>query len=186
MLPSGTALLLVDIQQGFDDPAWGTRNNPEAEVQIVRLLGAWRQVGWPVLHVQHLSTEPDSPLRPDQPGSALRPEVAPQPGEPLFQKHVNSAFIGTGLEAYLRERAITTLLVVGLTTNHCISTTVRMAGNLGFETYVAADATATFARTGHDGQAFSADEVHAVALASLHGEFATVVAAEDVLDALPG
>jgi nicotinamidase-related amidase len=63
----------------------------------------------------------------------------------------------------------------------CVSTTTRMAAILGFEVVVVADGTATFARVGHDGRAYSADEVHRLALASLHGEFATVIETAAVL-----
>lgn len=124
-------------------------------------------------------------LRPDRPGNAFQDVVAPQASEPIFQKTVNSAFIGTDLETYLRERAINTLVVVGLTTNHCVSTTVRMAGNLGFTTFVVADATATFDRVGPDGTLYKAAQVHAISLASLHDEFATVVTTETLLTAAP-
>ena len=175
------ALLIVDVQQGLKDPKWGPRNNPEAEENIGRLLAHWRASGRPIIHIQHCSTEPDSPLRPDRPGNAFQDVVAPQAGEPIFQKTVNSAFIGTDLEAYLRQREIATLVVVGLTTNHCVSTTVRMAGNLGFTTYVVSDATATFDRAGPDGTVYKAAQVHDISLASLHGEFATVVATETLL-----
>lgn len=184
MIPPAAALLIIDVQRGFDHPMWGTRNNPNAEANIARLLAAWREAGWPVVHVQHLSTSPGSPLRPDAPGCALKPEAAPCEGEPLFQKQVNSAFIGTDLEAYLREHGIPSLVIVGLTTNHCVSTTARMAGNLGFETFVVEDATATFDRVGHDGRRFTAEEVHAISLASLHEEFATIVSLEQVLSTI--
>lgn len=184
MISPGAALLIVDVQQGFDSTAWGERTNPDAESNIVRLLAAWREAGNPIIHVQHLSTSPDSPLHPDSPGSALKPEVAPRDGEPLVRKRVNSAFIGTELEAQLRERGIGALVIVGLTTNHCVSTTARMAGNLGFGTVVVADATAAFGVEGHDGRRFSADDVHAIALANLHGEFATVLSTGEVLEAL--
>lgn len=182
---SRTALLLVDVQQGLDDPQWGARNNPGAEQQIAALLAAWRQAKWPVIHVQHMSQRATSPLRPDLPGNAFKPEAMPREGEPIFQKTVNSAFIGTSLDAHLQREGIRSLVIAGLTTDHCVSTTVRMAGNLGFEVVVVEDATATFERTGHDGVRHSADEMHRVALASLHGEFAEVQSARDVLARLP-
>jgi nicotinamidase-related amidase len=175
------ALLLIDLQQGLDEPRWGVRNNPEAERQVAMLLAAWRQAGWPVLHVQHLSQHPDSPLRPEAPGCAFKPDVQPEAGEPVFQKTVNSAFIGTMLEAHLRQVGIDTLVMVGLTTDHCVSTTARMAGNLGFDVVVVADATATFERTGPDGAHYPAEQMHRLALASLHGEFARVQSTADVL-----
>ncbi|MBS1240582.1 MAG: cysteine hydrolase [Gemmatimonadetes bacterium] len=182
MSPSpGAALLLIDVQQGLDDPRWGARNNPDAERRIADLLAAWRATGRPVIHVQHLSLEPDSPLREDRPGHVFKPEALPAAGEPLFRKHVNSAFIGTELEAHLRARGIRDLVVVGITTDHCVSTTVRMAGNLGFGVTVVEDATATFERRGPDGTHYSADLMHRVELASLHGEFATVRCTRDVL-----
>ncbi len=182
---SRTALLLVDVQQGLDDPQWGARNNPGAEQRIAALLAAWREAKWPVIHVQHMSQRPTSPLRPDLPGNAFKPEAMPREGEPIFQKTVNSAFIGTSLDAHLQREGIRSLVIVGLTTDHCVSTTVRMAGNLGFDVVVVEDATATFERTGHDGVRHSAEEMHRVALASLHGEFAQVQAARDVLARLP-
>jgi nicotinamidase-related amidase len=128
-----------------------------------------------------MSRDPDSPLRPHLPGNAIKPEALPHDGEPLFQKTVNSAFIGTTLGAYLRHEGIHALVIVGLTTDHCVSTTARMAGNLGFDVVVVEDATATFERTGPDGVRYSADQMHRLALASLHGEFATVQSTDDVL-----
>ena len=181
MKPPGPALLLVDVQQGLDDPRWGTRNNPEAEQRIADLLTGWRTAGRPVIHAQHLSLEPQSPLRQDRPGHVFKPEARPAAGEPVFQKHVNSAFIGTGLEAYLRTHGIEELVVAGITTDHCVSATVRMAGNLGFAVTVVEDACATFERQGPDGACYSADLMHRVTLASLHGEFATVRSTREVL-----
>ena len=182
MIPkSPVALLLIDMQQGLDEPRWGARNNPGAEKQIAALLAAWRKAKWPVIHVQHMSQVPDSPLRAELPGNAFKPEAMPREGEPVFQKKVNSAFIGTALEAHLRREGIHALVIVGLTTDHCVSSTVRMAGNLGFDVVVVEDATATFERTGPDGARYSADQMHRAALASLHGEFGQVQSADEVL-----
>jgi len=183
-LPHNTALIIIDVQQGMDHPKWGPRNNPEAEQRIAALLAAWRVTGRPVFHVQHLSTFEDSPLRPSLPGCALKECARPLPGEPLFQKNVNSAFIGTRLESALRERGIRTIAIAGLTTPHCISTSVRMAGNLSFEVYLPADACAAFDLTGPDGTHYPAEVIHRVSLATLHGEFATVVDSQALLDAL--
>ncbi len=177
----GPALLLIDVQQGLDDPRLGARNNPQAEQRMAELLAAWRAAGRPVIHVQHLSLEPRSTLREDAPGHAFKAEVLPKAGELVFRKHVNSAFIGTDLEAHLRANGIEELVVVGLTTDHCVSSTTRMAGNLGFTVTLVGDATATFERRGPDGAHYSADLMHRAALASLHGEFATVRSAREVL-----
>jgi nicotinamidase-related amidase len=174
-IPKNAALILIDIQQGFDDEKhWGPRNNPGAEANAAKLLQAWRASGRPLFHVQHRSTTPGSPLRFGQPGCEHKPEVRPLAGEPVVGKSVNSAFIGTDLEARLRGAGIDTLVIAGLTTAHCVSTTTRMAGNLGFRTLLAADACATHARTGHDGKLHDPESVHIMELAALHGEFAEV------------
>src|SRR5213593_3907049 len=182
-LPQDAVLLLVDVQKGMDIyAAEYNRNNPDLEKNIARLQAAWRKSGRPIIHVQHLSTEPKSPLRPGQPGVEIKDEVRPLPGEPVVQKSVSSAFIGTTLEADLRRRGLTTLVVVGMQTNMCVSTTARMAGNLGFNTYVVSDATATFDNKGPDGRLFPAQLLHEVALADLNGEFSTVVDTKTVLE----
>jgi len=180
-MSSPEVLLLLDVQQGFDAPTWGRRNNPGMEECVVDLLDAWRAASLPVIHVQHMSTDPSSPLRPDQPGNAFKVEVAPGPGECVIQKRVHSCFIGTSLEAELRGAGHQTLVIVGLTTNHCVSTSARMAANLGFDVWVVSDATATFDRVGPDGIRYPAELTHAMALSDLHGEFATVVDTENVL-----
>jgi nicotinamidase-related amidase len=178
---SDAALLLVDFQCGMDDPGFPPRNNVLAESNAARLLAAWRETGRRIIHVQHMSTEPASPFRPGLPGNAIKPALAPIDQEPLFQKKVSSAFVGTELERHLRDMAIDTLVVVGMQTDQCVSTTVRMAANLGFRTYVVNDATATFDLTGPDGTHYPAQLVHDVTLASLHGEFATIVTTAEVL-----
>jgi len=175
------ALLLIDVQKGFDELYWGTRNNPDAEKNIQKLLNHWRQEARPVIHVRHCSTEANSPLRSDSSGNNYKQEAEPLDSEKQFDKSVNSAFIGTGLEDYLREQDINDLVIVGLTTDHCVSTTTRMAGNLGFNVILVSDATATFNRVGIDGEDISADEIHRVHLSSLHGEFCTVLTSDNIL-----
>lgn len=184
MLPTNTTLLVIDVQQGFLDVSWGPRNNPGAEANIARLIAAWRRDGRPVRHVHHSSRSPAGTFFRGTTGYEPKPQAAPASGEPVHVKGVNSAFIGTSLEQELRDAGVDTLVVVGLTTNHCVSTTVRMAGNLGFTVYLVEDATATFDRAGMDGKMRPAAEVHAAALSDLSEEFATVVITDDVLRAL--
>ena len=178
---SDPALIVIDVQQGMDNPAFGSRNNPDAEQRIADLLAAWRAAGRPVIHVQHASLEPDSVFREDRPGHALKKEVLPIAGEPLFKKNVSSAFIGTDLEQYLRSQGIENLVMVGMTTEHCVSTTARLGGNLGFNVTVVADATATFELDGYDGTHYTAEVIHGAELASLKDEFATIRESRDIL-----
>ena len=176
-LKNNPALLLIDIQKGFDDIAYwgGERNNPEAEIRAGELLGLWRRHRLPLFHIQHCSSIPTSLLNEKFPGNDFKDIVRPDSDEPVVRKNVNSAFIGTDLHEQLQRRGINTVVIVGLTTDHCISTTTRMAGNLGYQAYLVADATATFNKTGFDGKTYSADLIHETALASLHDEFAVVV-----------
>jgi len=179
--PNPEVLLLVDVQQGFDAPTWGRRNNPAMEERVAALLAAWRSSNRPVIHVKHMSTDPASPLRPGQPGNAFKVEAAPRPGERVIEKRVNSCFIGTSLEQELRAAGHDTLVIAGLTTNHCVSTTARMAANFGFDVWVVSDATAAFDRVGPDGMRYPAELNHAIALSDLNGEFATIVDTESVI-----
>jgi nicotinamidase-related amidase len=176
-----TALLIVDVQKGLAQPSLGQRNNPRAETQMASLLAAWREQQAPVIHIRHCSTEADSPLRPELPGNAFKEEVLPAAGEKVFEKTVNSAFIGTGLEKYLRGAGISRLVVVGLTTDHCVSATTRMASDLGFDVTLVSDATAAFERLGYDGNHYSAEDIHRVNLVSLDGEFCVIRSTADIL-----
>ncbi len=183
-LNRNTALLVVDVQLGFDDPAWGARNNPMTEANVAAMLAAWRTAGAPVIHVHHDSPSPSGLLRRGTRGNAPKPEAVPIAGEKTYRKSVNSAFIGTSLEADLRDGGIDAVAIVGLTTNHCVSTTARMAGNLGFKTFVIADATATFDRANLDGQIRLANDVHNAALSDLQDEFAEIIDTNRALAAL--
>lgn len=180
------ALLLIDIQKGFEDVAYwgGHRNNLDAEEKAGKLLAFWRNHGWPVIHVKHNSTNPASPLVKGKPGNEIQDVVKPLTHEVVVEKSVNSAFIGTDLQSMLEEKGIRSLVIAGLTTDHCVSTTTRMAGNLGFETFLVADACATFDKVGVNGERYSAGLIHEISMASLHDEFAKVVTLESLFQYL--
>ena len=171
------ALILIDIQKGFDNIEYwgGQRNNPEAEENASELLRLWREHDLPVFHIKHCSSNRASLLNEANAGNEFNNLVTPANNEPVIKKNVNSAFIGTNLKEQLDNAKITKLVIVGLTTDHCISTTARMAGNLGFDTFIVSDATATFNKKGLGGQNYSAELIHETALASLNDEFATIV-----------
>ncbi len=185
-LPSDAVLLIIDVQRAIDHPIWGIRNNPELENNIAALLAAWRRSKRPIIHIQHISREKNSTYRPGQPGVEFKSVVAPLSNETVIVKYVNSAFIGTDLEKKLRTEGYTTLIITGVITNNSIEATARMAGNLGFDTIVVSDATATFGRKDYNGKEHSADEVHAMSLANLEGEYARITTTEDILSSLVG
>jgi nicotinamidase-related amidase len=181
LLAENAALALIDVQHGFDDPVWGTRNNPQCEANIATLLSHWRQRSRPVVLVRHDSTEPGSPLAAGTPGNAFKDVISGDP-DLLVVKSVNSAFYGApDLHAWLQRSGVDTLVIAGITTNHCCETTARMAGNLGYDTLFALDATHTFERRAPDGQILSAETLATATATNLHGEFATVLSTQELL-----
>jgi nicotinamidase-related amidase len=180
---SRTALVVVDVQQGFDDPWWGARNNAACDDHIAALSGEWATRGRPVVHVRHDSAEPESPLHPDRPGNRLKPYLTGEP-DLLVTKQVNSAFHGhPDLHTWLRGAGISEIVICGITTNHCCDTTARVGGNLGYDVLFALDATHTFDRTGPDGTMLTADQLATATATNLHGEFASVVSTAELLRA---
>jgi nicotinamidase-related amidase len=181
---AGAVLLIIDVQKAIDAPehaADGPRNNPDAERNMARLLAAWRSGGRPVIHIRHDSTFPASAYRPGQPGNDFKDEVTPAAGETVIAKRTNNGFIGTDLEQRLRAGGHEALVIAGVITNNSVEATVRMAGNLGFETYLVADACFTFGRRDFEGRPRTADEVHAMSLANLDKEYCTVLDSAAVL-----
>ncbi|KAH7890636.1 isochorismatase hydrolase [Phlebopus sp. FC_14] len=180
---SNIALVIVDVQQGLEDgePYFGgRRNNPAISTNIPTLLSLFRTAHKPIFHIKHNSINSASPIHPSEPGNAIFPWAAPIDGEPVYTKTVSSAFIGTPLEQTLRGRGITRLVMCGIASDQCVSTSVRMAQNLGFEVFLVGDASATFDRVGPDGVKRLAEDMHMYSLTSLDGEFCQVVNTEDV------
>jgi nicotinamidase-related amidase len=178
---SDQALLVIDMQLGFDDPCWGRRNNPGAESQAIRLLEHWRRAGRQVVLVRHDSRNPASPLSPDRRGNGFKPGFEPRGDDWLIAKQVNSAFIGTDLEQRLRAAGIVGLTLLGLTTDQCVSTTARMASNLGFAVTLAEDACACFDQTSVDGRKVNAETMHLAHVTTLNSEFGRAVRVSELL-----
>lgn len=174
-------LIIIDMQKGMANPAAGSRNNPEAEDNIGRLLRAWRAAAAPVVHVRHISRSSTSFFAPGQSGVAFQDALQPLAHEHVVEKNVPDAFINTALERWLRVRGLERIVLVGVSTNISVECSARTAGNLGFSTVVVSDATFSFALRDYAGVQRSADEVHAMALANLAAEYATVQDTRTVL-----
>jgi len=186
---SEAALLLIDVQKGVDVlEHWGgqngRRNNPDAEENLAALLSAWRQHGLPVALTMHDSREPASPLKLSLSTGKMKPGFEPGDGDLVVRKDVNSGFIGTSLEIQLRRAGVQRLVVAGFFTNMCVETTVRMAGNLGFDTYLVHDGCATTNRLAPDGTDHNPQSVHDMTVANLHGEFCTAIDTAEALSLL--
>ena len=178
------ALIIVDMQKGMASAAAGPRNNPAAERNIASLLSAWRRAGAPVVHVRHISRTVGSLFWPGQTGVEFQDLLAPQPIEHVVEKNVPDALINTGLERWLRVRDIGKVAIVGVSTNNSVEATARTAGNLGFDAQVVSDATFAFAKADYAGTKRTADEVHAMSLANLEGEYARIITTQQLLDTL--
>ena len=183
-ISANAALIVIDVQKGFDvGDYFGPRNNPAADGNIAVILEAWKEASRPIVIVHHDDTDLDSPLTPSHPGNALKPYVAAVEPSLVIAKKVNSAFYGTpDLHAWLQEREIGQVFIVGIQTNMCCETTARMAGNLGYDVFFVTDATHTFDLKSDDGDMMTAAELARGTSINLSGgEFATVVTTAEVV-----
>ena len=180
-LPDDAVLIPIDMQQAFDGPPWPRRWNDRVDESGLRLLAAWRTCGRPIIHVRHDSVEEGSTLRLEHPGHAFRPGFEPAPGEPLVFKSVNTAFIGTDLDLRLRRAGAGTIVLFGISTDMCVSTSVRVGANLGYKVILVEDACDCFDLSDGDGRIIAAADVHKAHVATLRAEFATVATTDEIL-----
>ncbi|MFJ5827661.1 cysteine hydrolase family protein [Streptomyces sp. NPDC093089] len=187
-IDENAALVVIDVQKGFEQEFWGRRNNPEAERNIAALIDVWQETGRPVAFVRHDSVQQGSPLQPGTEGNDFKDVVEERRGkgagpEVLVTKSVNSAFYGEpDLDAWLKGLGAGQIVVVGIQTNMCNETTARMGGNLGYDVLFPLDAMHTFDLAGPFGWTQTAEELTRATAVSLHGgRFARVVATEDVV-----
>ena len=176
-----TALLVIDIQNDyFPGGAMELVGSSEAGEQARKLIDAFRGKSLPVVHVQHFSTRPGASFFvPGTTGVEIHPCVAPREGETVIRKNFPNSFRDTPLLQHLRDNKIARLVIAGMMSHMCIDSTVRAAGDLGFECVLAHDACATRALS-FGGTTVPAATVHAVFLAALNGLFARVQAVDEV------
>jgi nicotinamidase-related amidase len=177
-----TALIVVDVQKGFDDAEfWGSRNNPACEDNVSALIDAWRSNEQPIVFVRHHWDEDGSPLRSDEAGSQFKDVIAGEP-DLLVTKTVHSAFHGTpDLHEWLGKVEIDKLVICGIQTNMCCETTARIGSDLGYEVLFAIDATHTFDQDDHAGGTVTADELARVTASNLDPEFGRVLTTADAI-----
>jgi len=179
-------LICIDLQQAFQDEAYwgGNRNNQNAEEISSQIIAKWREINEQIIHVRHSSTNANSKLHKDSKGFQFHPSCLPIEGEIVLTKSVNSCFIGTPLKQLLDERNCSTVVIIGLTTDHCVSTTVRMAANYGYNVLLISDATATFDKVGVMDSLYESELIHQISLASLKDEFATILSSDQLFEML--
>jgi nicotinamidase-related amidase len=180
-LPHNTALIIIDLQKAIDQPYWGVRNNYNAENNIGLLLARWRNASEPIIHIRYVSKFPDSGYRPGQEGVEFKDVALPHKDELVITKPGHSSFIGTNLESVLHEMDITHVILTGVITNNSVEATARHSADLGFVTIVVSDAVFTFGKKGYNGIFHTADEVHAMSLANLEGEYASIYTTNEIL-----
>lgn len=180
-----TALIIIDQQQGLGNPKLGPRNNPDAETVMLKLLDAWRIAGMPVIHVRHRSREPDSVFWPDQQGFEFKPDFLPQGDELVIEKNIPCAMLTTNIEKILDHKNIRKLVLVGASTNNSIEATARTASGRGFKVFIVEDGCFAFAKADYFGTAKTAQEVHAMSLANLDGEYAQIMSSEYLIMFIP-
>lgn len=178
------AVLIIDMQEGMADRIRSGRQpaNPDAPDRIAVLLSQARTAGVPVIHVHHDDADPASPFRKGQPGGAVMACAAPVAQEVVLWKQRSSAFAGTGLDDHLRGIGVTELVVAGAVAAFCVTSTVRMASDLGYKVLLPQDALLGFDLPGHDGGRIDAATVHRVTLSILGADFARLTTVAELAD----
>jgi nicotinamidase-related amidase len=176
-------LLPIDMQRAFDIPPWPRRWNSTVDQNGLSLLKRWREAGRPIIHVRHDSVAEGSSLAPGTEGNRFRPGFEPLDDEQLVTKSVNSAFIGTDLDLRLRRLGARHVVAFGISTDMCVSTTVRTGANMGWDMVLADDASDCFELPDGKGGTISAQAIQAAHVATLGFEFCRVMSTSELLEA---
>lgn len=177
-----TALIVIDVQKGFEDAShWGPRNNPDCESNVEQLIEGWRAQNWPIVYVRHDSATPSSPLAPKTKGNKFKEVLTGDP-DLLIVKDVHSAFYGSpDLDEWLKRNGISGVAICGIQTNMCCETTARMASDLGYEVLFVGDATHTFDIVTETKKVYRAREIALYAMLTIEADFGKVVRTSDLV-----
>lgn len=180
---ANAVLLPIDMQQAFDGEPWPRRWNDAVDANGLALLNKWREAGRPIVHVRHDSVMEGSTLAPGTTGNRFRPGFEPLAGEQLVSKSVNSAFIGTDLDLRLRRLGARHVVTFGISTDMCVSTTIRTGANMGWDMVLVDDACDCFDLPDGNGGTISAKAIQAAHVATLGFEFCRVMKTSELLAA---
>jgi nicotinamidase-related amidase len=184
ILSANTAFLVINAQKGLSFGTSSGRSNPKAEENVLKLLKAFRGANRLIVHIRHVSPHIGSVFHTESRGIEFIDGLGPIGNEVIVDKHKSSGFVDTSLLNMLTTKAVETIVIAGFTANDCLDATARQAGDLGFESIVVGDATATFDLQGPDGKLHLAERVHALTLANLNAHVAKVITTADVLELL--
>jgi len=175
------ALLLIDIQNDYFPGGKCELWEPEKALAAAEsVLKKFRELGLPVIHVQHISTRTGATFfLPGTEGCQIHELLTPLDGESVVVKHAVNSFYNTNLNTIIQEKQITELVVCGMMTNMCIDSTGRAAKDYGIPVTLIHDGCAA-KDLSFDGTNLPGDIVHKVFLAGLDGLFANVISASEL------
>ena len=181
-IESGTIpLIILDVQDAIDQPFWNDKSNPNYIYVIERLLTHWRENGWPVIHIKHDESAPNSTYHTHGPWNDIKKEVAPISDEPVFTKLQNCAFIKTDLDAHLKRMGTTHFVLTGVVIHNSMDATIRAGKALGYNIILPSDATTAVSVTHPDGRIWDSETVNDLTLAILGDEYAEVITSSELV-----
>ena len=178
------ALLIIDVQNDYFPNGKAELNQSEEALSTIkRLLEHFREKGYPIYYIQHVSEKDGGWFVPETEGVKIHEDIHPLAAEKVIIKHHPSSFLGTNLQEELQKDFIDELVVCGMMTHMCVDTTVRAAKDYGYSSTLISDACTTFDLEWNK-ERIPAEVVQKVYLASLHPYFADVKTCDDYFNHL--
>ena len=176
------ALLLLEFQNDyFQNGRTPLEKSLEASSMAQTVLQAYRERKCPIIHVQHISTQPNaSYFLPCTKGAEFYGSLQPIKGETVIKKHYPNCFKDTTLLNHLIKSQINHLVICGMMTHLTIDASVRAAYDLGFSCTVLHDACAAHALE-FNHMTITSQQVHYAFLAALQPSYASILSVDDFL-----